>query len=204
MLEVNLRVVGAGLPRTGTAWLKVALEQLLGRRCYHMREIPAHPFELSDGWDRALTGETPDWDQLFDGYVAAVDRPASMFWRELSEANPGALVLLSVRDTAGTWWRSADQTILPYERMALAPDWNEGRGFLALLERFTGTKRWDDSATMMAAYERHNAEVRRTAPRGRLLEWRATDGWTPICHALGLPIPDFPFPWTNRRREWPK
>jgi hypothetical protein len=57
----------------------------------------------------ALAGDTPEWDQLLDGCVAAVDWPASMFWCELSEANPEALVLLSVRDTAETWWHSADE-----------------------------------------------------------------------------------------------
>ena len=199
---MSLRVVGAGLPRTGTSSLKEALEQLLGGRCYHMREIPGHPFDLGEGWDRALAGGTPDWEQLFDGYVAAVDWPASLFWRELSAANPDALVLLSVRDSAEEWWHSADATILPYARMSLAPDWNEGRDFLAMLERFTGTADWNDPATMMAAYERHNAAVRAGVPRRRLLEWRAAEGWAPICQALGVPMPDEPFPWTNRRSEW--
>ena len=110
---MNLRVVGAGLPRTGTSSLKKALENLLGGRCYHMMEIPGHPFDLGAGWNRALAGDAPDWAKLFDGYVAAVDWPASIFWRELSEANPAALVLLSVRDTAEVWWRSADEMILP-------------------------------------------------------------------------------------------
>ena len=199
---MSLRIVGAGLPRTGTSSLRLALEQLLGGRCYHMSVIPGHPFDLGSGWNRALAGDVPDWDELFDGYVAAVDWPASLFWRELSAAYPEALVLLSVRNSAEEWWHSADETILPYARMALAPDWNEGRGFLDLLERFTGMAQWDDPATMMAAYERHNAEVRRLASPERLLEWRATDGWQPICHALGLPVPDLPFPWVNQRSEW--
>ncbi len=199
---MSLRIVGAGLPRTATSSLRLALEQLLGGRCYHMSVIPGHPFDLGIGWNRALAGDVPDWDELFDGYVAAVDWPATLFYRELSAAYPDALVLLSVRDSAETWWHSADETILPYARMSLAPDWNEGRGFLDLLERFTGTARWDDPATMMAAYERHNAEVRRDVPPQRLLEWRATEGWQPICGALGLPVPDLPFPWVNQRSEW--
>ncbi|HEU0291677.1 MAG TPA: sulfotransferase, partial [Anaerolineales bacterium] len=87
---MNLRVIGAGLPRTGTHSLKLALEHLLGGDCYHMREIPGHPFDLGPGWDQALTGGTPDWDVLLSGYIATVDWPASMFWRELGEANPDA------------------------------------------------------------------------------------------------------------------
>jgi hypothetical protein len=195
---MSLRIVGAGLPRTGTSSLRLALEQLLGGRCYHMSVIPGHPFDLGTGWNGALAGDTPDWHQVFAGYVAAVDWPASLFWRELSAAYPEALVLLSVRNSAEEWWHSADETILPYARLALAPDWSEGRGFLDLLERFTGTAQWDDPATMMAAYERHNAEVRRDVSPER----HASDGWQPICDALGLPVPDLPFPWVNQRSEW--
>jgi hypothetical protein len=58
---VNLRVLGAGLPCTSAQSLKVALEHLLGGRCYHMREIPGYPFGVGGGWDRLLAG-----------YVAAV------------------------------------------------------------------------------------------------------------------------------------
>jgi hypothetical protein len=201
---MSLHVVGAGLPRTGTSSLGVALEHLLGGPWYGMSVIPGHPFDLGDRWNRALAGDTPDWDALFHGYAAAGDWPASMFWRELSAAYPEALVLLSVRDSAETWWHSCDETFLPFARMALAPDWPHGRGLLDLLERFTGTEHWDDPATMMAAYERHNAEVRQTVSRHRLLEWRAEAGWAPICRALGVPVPDLPFPWVNRRSDWAK
>ena len=54
----------------------------------------------------------------------------------------------------------------------------------------------------MAAYDRYNAVVREIIPRDRLLEWRAADGWAPICRALELPVPDRPFPWRNQRSEW--
>ena len=199
---MNLKVVGAGLPRTGTHSQQTALEYLLNGKCFHMREIPGHPFDLGDGWNRALAGKNVDWDKLLSGYVATADWPASMFWHELSQANPDALILLSVRDSPEAWWQSADETILPYARMAQATDWTEGRGLVKLLERFTGTIHWDDPATLMSAYERHNAEVKRMVPAERLLEWSAPEGWEPICRALGLPVPEIPFPWSNKRSEW--
>ena len=167
-----------------------------------MNQIPGHPFDLGEGWNRALAGDTSGVDLLLQGYAASVDWPASMFWHEISEANPGALILLSVRDSAETWWQSVIETILPYARMGLAPDWKEGRGLVDLFERFTGTKQWDDPQILMAAYERHNADARRYAPTKHLLEWTAPDGWDPICEALHLPVPDDPFPWTNKRSEW--
>ena len=99
---MTLRVVGAGLPRTGTSSLRVALEQLLGGRCCHMSAIPNHPFDLGDSWDRVIKQANPDWDAIMDGFNAAVDWPASLFWQELSAANPDALVLLSVLCVATT------------------------------------------------------------------------------------------------------
>lgn len=201
---MSLRVVGAGLPRTGTASLAVALEYLLSGRCYHMSVIPGHPFDLGPAWNLALSGGRPDWTKVFKEFVAAVDWPASMFWRELSETYPDALVLLSVREDAETWWHSCNETFLPFARLALASDWKEGRGLVDLLERFTGTRHWDDAGTMIAAYERHNAEVKKTIPPERLLVWNAAEGWDPICKALGLPVPDIVFPWVNRRSDWNK
>ncbi len=198
---MNLKVIGAGLPRTGTSSLRYALEQLLGGRCHHMSAIPGHPFDLGPGWNLAMKGGAPDWGPLLEGYVAAVDWPASLFWRELSEMCPDALVLLSRRDSAETWWQSMDVTVLKVARMSLAPDWKEGCSLAFALERFAGPQ-WDDPAALMSAYDRHNAEVRKDVPPGRLLDWRGEEGWAPICQALSLPVPDQPFPWVNRRSEW--
>ena len=47
-----------------------------------------------------------------------------------------------------------------------------------------------------------NEQVRREAPAGRLLDWQARDGWEPLCDALGVPVPDEPFPRVNTREEW--
>src|SRR5262245_38476008 len=118
-----LQIIGAGLPRTGTSSLNRALEYLLDGRGCHMSALPGHPFNLGADWDGALVGNMPDWDKLLDGFVSAVDWPASMFWRELSTAYPEAPVILSVRDNAETWLQSMEATILPVARMALAPDW---------------------------------------------------------------------------------
>ena len=201
---MSLQVIGAGLPRTGTSSLNRALEYLLGGRGYHMSVIPGHPFDLGPSWDSALADKMPNWDTVFDGFTSAVDWPASMFWRELSDAYPDAPVVLSVRDSAETWVQSLEATILPVAREALAPDWNNGRGLLILFERFTGTQQWDDPTILKAAYDRHNDEVRNSVPAHRLVDWRPTDGWQPICDALELPVPDMPFPWINKRDDWGK
>ncbi len=197
-----LRVIGAGLPRTATSSLTEALEILLAGRICNMSAIPNHPFDLGDGWDSAIKGGTPDWDSLLTGYVGAVDWPSSAFWRELSEAYPDTPIILSVRERAQVWLDSLEATILPYARMAAAPDWDGRRHLVDLFERFVGGANWDDPATLKAAYERHNQAVRDSISRERLVEWQASQGWAPICRALGVAVPEIPFPWKNRRSEW--
>jgi Sulfotransferase domain len=68
-----LRVVGAGLPRTGTRSLKQALELLLGGRCYHMHEVFTH-LEDVPAWRAALRGDEPDWHNAQVRTLAPPDR----------------------------------------------------------------------------------------------------------------------------------
>jgi hypothetical protein len=200
---MDLRVVGAGLGRTGTHSLKVALEQLLGGRCYHMIEVFGHP-EHVPVWRAAMEGETVDWEPVFDGFVATVDWPGCTFWREFAAANPNAIVLLSQRDSNDTWWRSASNTIFK----AMGPDSPFGNDdnnewFVMaskMMERFSPNWREEDAAK--AAYEAHLAEVRAGVPADRLVEWQPADGWGPLCAALDVPVPDEPFPLTNTSEEW--
>jgi hypothetical protein len=110
-MTMALRVVGAGLGRTGTNSLKVALERLLGGRCYHMVELIERPSD-TEYWERAAAGEFVTWDWLRQDYVATVDFPAAMFWREIFADNPDAVVLLSTRESGQIWWDSFERTIL--------------------------------------------------------------------------------------------
>ena len=191
-----LRIVGAGLPRTGTNSLKLALERLTGGRCYHMLEVSERP-GAADAWKAAAEGQTPHWDMLLGGYHAAVDWPASAFWRELAAANPEAPVLLSQRASAEQWWGSVEKTVAvalasPSGDPEIARIREMGR---TLARRFC--PEWPDPAAAQAAYERHNAQVRAAIASDRLVEWRPADGWEPLCAMLGVAVPDEPFPRTN-------
>jgi hypothetical protein len=160
----------------------------------HLEDVPA--------WRAAIRGDEADWRELPPDCVAAVDWPASAFWRELADANPGAVIVLSTRESATQWWESADATVFPVMRKDSHPEYEDWLAMTReLLAREIGAD-WDDPAAAEAFYERHNAAVRRDASPDRLLEWRATDGWEPLCGALGLPVPDEPFPHTNTREEW--
>jgi Sulfotransferase domain len=196
-----LQVVGAGLPRTATRSLKDALELLLGGRCYHMHEVFVNLEEVP-GWRAVIRGDETDWRTFPPDCVAAIDWPASAFWRELAEAHPDALIVLSTRAGATEWWESAEATIFPVLRKQSYPGYEDWLQMVKeLVVREIGED-WEDPATAQAFYERHNERVRREAPAGRFLEWRATDGWEPLCAALGVDVPAEPFPHVNTREEW--
>ncbi len=199
-----MRVVGAGLGRTGTHSLKLALERLLGGPCYHMVEVFPHP-EHVPVWHAAARGEKVDFPALLSGYVAAVDWPASAFYEEMAEAFPDAIVLLSLRDAA-SWWKSADATIFEGLRRQIARGENTPwLGMVTdLLNRRFVEGAVDNRAASIAAFERHTEEVRRRIPANRLVEWRAADGWGPLCTGLGLPVPEEPFPHVNTTDEFRK
>jgi hypothetical protein len=192
---VTLQVIGPGVGRTGTYSLKLALERLLGGRCHHMAEILADPEHELPLWAPALGGETVDWDEVFAGYVAQTDFPGAAFWREISDAFPDALVVLS-RRPAECWYRSAASTIFELD------DTHGSLPFRDLWLEWFGEVRFDDPEAMIAAYERHNAAVRSSIPPDRLLEWTVTDGWAPLCDRLELPVPDEAFPWSNTTAEF--
>ncbi len=196
---MEIEVVGAGVGRTGTHSLKLALEQLLDAPCHHMLEILGDPSQ-APAWIDAIEGRPVDWSAMLARYRAIVDWPGASFWRETSKANPHALVLLSVRDPE-SWYASASHTIfLSFDRVppALAPWMSAVRQMMQ--DRFSD--QFDDPTAMMDAYQRHNEAVRAEVPSARLLEWSLGDGWEPICERLGVAVPAEPFPVTNTTAEF--
>jgi hypothetical protein len=196
---MTLQVVGAGVGRTGTHSLKLALEQLCGGTCHHMIEMFERP-ELRERFTAAIDGEPTDFSTLLSEFSSMVDFPGSIFWREFAAANPDAPVLLSTRD-ADDWYTSASNTIfLAFDRVPpeLVP-WMEAVR-RALRDRFSDD--FENRDAMIAAYESWNAGVRAEVPPERLIDWTPADGWGPICAALGKPVPDDPFPLTNTTAEF--
>jgi len=197
-----LRVIGAGLGRTGTNSLKLALEQLLDAPCYHMLEVNRHPADVHI-WLDALRGNPSGLGAVLAGYAATVDWPGAALWRWLAAEHTDAIVLLSMREDAATWLRSARSTIMPITE----PDWYDDPESAAMRdmdeEMFAAfDPNWRDDAAALAAYDRHVATVRREVAPERLVEWRPGDGWAPLCAALALPVPSEPFPHVNSTAEF--
>ena len=195
---MSLRVVGAGLGRTGTNSLMTALEMLLPGECHHMYKVFIN--DQGATWRDIGRGQTDLLGEVMSNYVASVDWPSAAYWEQLAVDNPDAVILLSTRSSAEAWFKSASDTIFTVIPNVPDSPWKEMVTEL-IINKFAGGDLTDKDACI-AAYEAHNARVRATADPKRLLEWQATDGWEPICAALGLPVPDEPFPHTNSTEEF--
>ena len=147
-------------------------------------------------WSSAAAGNMPDWKELLKDYVALVDWPGAAFWPELSAAFPDAMVILSIRD-AEKWYASAIETI--FRDDSSLP---EVQAMWRTVTKSRFCDEFQDKTKMMAALETHNQAVKDAIPAERLLIWEVTDGWGPLCQALGVPVPDRPFPRTNTKAEF--
>lgn len=198
----ELRVIGAGLPRTGTMSLKLALETLTAERCHHMLEV-LRDLDQATLWRSALAkGDVSGLDGVLSAYRCAVDLPAAYFWEELAELHPDALIVLSTRSSAQQWWRSASATVFQTADAPAKPGMEDWQAmFRGMLTRMLGP-RWLEEDAAVRGYELHNERVRARVSAERLVEWSPEDGWVLLCKALDLPIPSEEFPRANSTVLW--
>jgi hypothetical protein len=139
-----------------------------------------------------------DWTAFFADFQAAVDWPASLFYKQLMALYPDAKVLLNVRDPEA-WYESMVKTVYPASRMGLSAP---AESILARMGRMIDTLAWqplfhgrfEEKPYALSVFERHNQEVQDSVPTDRLLVWDVKEGWEPLCRFLDVPAPDTPFP----------
>jgi len=195
-------IIGAGVGRTGTYSLKLALNRLGLGPCHHMEEVLHNMPVQVPLWSAATAGE-PDWERIYDGYASAVDWPTAGFFRELVAEYPSAKFILTERDPV-RWadsFGAAIYTLLAGrdEAPPAIRDWLDmAAGVIAR----TGFPPGLDRDGLVAAFTAHNDAVRETIPASRLLVFEVKDGWEPLCAFLDVPVPDEEFPRTNHREEF--
>ena len=203
---MTLQVIGAGMPRTGTLSLKTALEQLGFGPCHHMTEVFAHP-EQWPFWERLGDGEQIEWEDIFAPYRSTTDAPGVYFWRELAARYPNAKLILTERDPE-RWYASMAATIFSPRHRESLQDSPVG-ALIAKLARRSWTARDDvlrqgppSREVMIELFSSHNDAVRREVAPERLLDYRVSDGWGPLCAFLGVPVPAMPFPHVNSSEDF--
>lgn len=191
-------VIGVGMGRTGTTSIQRALEQL-GYRAYNFEAVMRE--DHFDAWRRLAEGtEEPDWPILFSGYDASISWPACFLYRELMEAYPAAMFILTTRDPE-RWAESVIRTSKVISTVRKARFIPRARAMTGLMDAllvpvFGGIP--PQKGRAISAFERHNAAVEAYIPPEKLLVYEVKDGWDPLCGFLGKPIPDVPFPYENQ------
>lgn len=197
-----MRIIGAGVGRTGTYSLKDALERLGFGPCHHMESVMHNMPAQVPLWTAALAG-VPDWDAIYAGFESAVDWPSARFFRELSEAYPTAKFVLTHR-SPDSWADSFSGTIgkMIADGGPSPPEMREWLEMVRAVIKETGFSLDLDREGLMSAFSAHNEAVKAAIPSDRLLSYEVKEGWAPLCSFLGVPVPDEPFPHANRREEF--
>lgn len=213
---MSLKVLGLGLPRTGTSSLKAALELLGFGQCAHMEGLFANPVKTGQ-WIELFETGTTDYANLFDGYQSSTDFPGCLLYPELSTQYPDLKFVLGLRDPE-QWYESMLKTVyaaVPHTeearselrtKGALSPKfYSIGKALglvdVYLFQRFLAGEFLDKEATI-ARYLAFQNEVRTCVPAHQLLEFDVQQGWEPLCAFLGVPVPDAPFPYKNKRLDF--
>ena len=196
-----LRVIGAGLSRTGTHSLSAALE-LLGLKSIHFDTQRLN--DVLDG-----SNQNPDF-RRYDDVDAVCDLPAGVFYRELMTAYPESKVVLTVRDV-NAWYPSirehfrrhpiTNETQLKFRlarKLGIENAFRESDidRFRRHLRHYVYGSTVPREFLFKKRYQDHNALVVATVPKERLLvmDITAGDGWEKLCPFIGADIPDRPFP----------
>ncbi|KAJ5089297.1 NAD dependent epimerase/dehydratase [Penicillium argentinense] len=210
----RFQVIGAGLPRTGTASLSKALEILLEGPIWHGgTQTTLGPPAQIKVWARILkhwlAGTGPDhsaalklMERELDGYAAITDAPGGQLVPELMELYPNAKVICTIRDPV-KWEKSLDHvrgvTLMWFIQGVLLPlpGMRHFIGYITLL-RDQWVKIYGEAIPTRQTYLRHVSWLKEVVPEDRLVFFDVRDGWEPLCKALGKEIPkDQPFPHVN-------
>ena len=179
------KVMGIGLPKTGTTSLHKAFIKL-GYRSNHelldqniMRKIRNRNFQIMDAFD------------------AACDVPISVFWKELYAAYPTAQYILTPRRKE-RWLKSIANNTLSVNR-------NNAPGMFCRAMLFGEQHKASfNKEAYSHTYDQHTANILSfpNFSSNNLLVFDVCggDNWIKLCSFLEKPIPQTPFPHENDKR----
>jgi len=177
-------------------------------KCYHFFEIVKSHGHMALWKAHYLEGKPLPYKLMLDGggFQGTMDFPICLKYQELLAIYPDAKVLLTVRDEA-RWdasWSRVETLVWIMDRIVgvLVPPvrWHVLVWLVPLLwGKDTGIFQHELGAggSSVEAYRKHVAEVRRTVPAHRLVEYNVKEGWAPLCAMLDVDVPDEPFPFAN-------
>ena len=211
-----MQVLSLGLPRTGTASMRSALQILGYDHTAHGFDLISHS-EIGGPWMEAVNAKflnkgkpygRAEFDALLGHCAAVTDMPCAAFWEELMVAYPEAKIILVERNIED-WYKSFDATVIT-ELFSKAADVS-----VQYIEPLVGSQiglmsrkliygyflaKTPDEVRQNAreVYGEHYRRIREAVPKDRLLDYRLGEDWEPLCKFLGKEVPEgVPFPRIN-------
>lgn len=219
----GIKVICAGLGRTGTLSLTEALKKL-GYKPYHYVDFNHLP-----AWEDLADGKCSPNDVIDlivrDGYDAVLENPTCDIYRDVVERFPDAKVILTVRDRPEKFeksWKTLFETMVLTEetfRWSFPSffGWIPAFCQLKKIRHFMGTThlqldpgalthgwRQKEDGWIAQQYLKHNQDIIDHVPSEKLLVFNVKEGWKPLCNFLECDIPndqDFPHSKINDTRS---
>ena len=213
---MSIKIIGAGLPRTGTNTLKESLERLGYTKTYHMKELLVHPENLHY-WLALKNTSATNWDDLYKGFQATVDFPGYPWYKEHMKRYPDANVILTVRpfedwyaSIYSTIWQAGPQTISQKLKMMSKLLFNPRLRSVIKCVKFAKATifgahlqgKFADKAFAETIFNKHIEDVKAYVPAEKLLVYNVSEGWGPLCKFLGKPVPTDPLPHLNKKENF--
>ena len=176
-------IFGIGLSKTGTTSLTNALNML---------GIPSLHYPSPSKF-RARDPE------MFRDYRAFTDINVTDEWEKLYEEFPGSKFILTVRN-AEEWLSSCDHAFGGEMEEYMRNRY--GEGLSAQIHKRIYLDWGFDESRFRQIYTVHNSKVLRhfMDKPDQFLIFDCRDGWHNLCAFVERPIPDKPFPHSNKRR----
>lgn len=213
---MSIKIIGAGLPRTGTNTLKESLERLGYKKTYHMKELLVHPEDLRY-WMQLKNTSTTQWDELYKGFQATVDFPGYPWYKEHMKRYPDAKVILTVRpfeqwytSVYSTIWQAGPQTLPQKLAMMSKLLFNPRLRSVIKCVKFAKSMifgvhlqgKFQDKAFAEKVFYKHIEDVKAYVPAHKLLIYDVSEGWGPLCEFLNVPQPVEPLPHLNKKENF--
>lgn len=203
---MNMKVICAGLSKTGTTSMAAAL-RILGLTVH---DWPEHCTIHADEWLNILhRGKIPDFAAMYNNVDAVTDIPAAFWFQEILEVFPDAKVILTVRDNEDVWVESWSKTLEVSNNLngcwfptkILERQWLY-RKYYSLTDatHYAGFGSLNPRSVVLfkKKYREHNERVKVVVRKENLLIFNVKQGWGPLCEFLKCQIPkQEPFPRIN-------
>ena len=199
IISTTLKVFAAGLPRSGTGSLAVALAELGYNPCHGPGAMELEPIFAEHYDGRATNLDILRWQEEHGYDAQGLDQ---LGWKLYEEAAtiPGVKIILTEHPRGGVAWAESWSSFVPdhiyyFSHMPFSFI-GSLRQVMALQREFLsyigGTDNPRDPAftfpaiDLALAYEKHNEAVKTTVPADRLLVFNPTQGWDPLCKFLNI------------------